>query len=47
MVLLAETTVAEEAAAAAVETAGDAAQEVGRFTAYIQEHIPNLIQFWN
>ncbi|MEZ3433107.1 MAG: mechanosensitive ion channel [Lachnospiraceae bacterium] len=45
MVLRAETTVAEEAAAAAVETAGDAAQEMGRFTAYIQDHIPDLIQF--
>lgn len=45
MVLLAETTAAEEAVAAAAETAGDAAQEVSRFTAYIEGHIPDIVNF--
>ncbi len=45
MVLTAESAVVEKAAAAAVETAGDAVQEAGRVTAYLQEHIPDLIGF--
>lgn len=45
MALIAEAPVVEEAAAAAAETAEDAVQEVGRLTAYLQEHIPDLIGF--
>ena len=45
MLLIAETAVVEEAAAAATETAESAAEEVGRFTAYLQEHIPDLVSF--
>ena len=45
MLLIAETAVVEEAAAAATETAESAAEEVGRFTAYLQEHIPELVSF--
>lgn len=45
MVLITEQAVAEEAAAAATETAENAVKEVGRLTAYLQEHIPDLIGF--
>lgn len=45
MVLLAETKAVQEVADAAVETAGDAAQEMGEFTMYLKEHIPDLVNF--
>ena len=45
MILLSEKTVTEEAAFAAAETAGEAVQEVSRFTSYVQEHIPAIVNF--
>lgn len=45
MTLLTEGSVAEETTSAVAETAGEAVQEVNRFTEYIQNHIPNMVNF--
>ncbi len=45
MAFIEDAAVVDEVTAAAVETAGDAVQEAGRLTAYLQDHIPNMIGF--
>lgn len=45
MAFIEDEAVVDEVTAAAAETAGDAVQEVGRLTAYLQDHIPDIIGF--
>lgn len=45
MILVAETETAEEVVNEAVETAGEAVQEVNEFMTYIQEQIPAIVSF--
>ncbi len=45
MARIEDAAVVDEVTAAAAETAGDAVQEVGRLTAYLQDHIPDMIGF--